>query len=160
MEVFRSFPSQLFCHLRDHGIDPGDLREKIFEGKSEGTLSLDDPDKLRDLLSCAASCFRREPVIVIDALDECIDIEAFLGVLVTLNQADIWLLVTSQPCPIIMSHLTGLPLLSFESVIKELAVDMALHVRQEVNLHNWLRSTDLEMENEMHARLNEKVEGR
>ena len=82
----RSLLSQLLHHIRDHGVDPGDFLDKILKQKSEGTLSLDDLKKLCDLLSRAASFFRYEPIIVIDALDECADIETLLPVLVTLSQ--------------------------------------------------------------------------
>ena len=156
----RSLLSQLFRHFRDGGIDPGDLSNKIIEEKSEGTLSLNHLDKLCDLVSRAASYFRYEPIIVIDALDECADIEALLRALVTLNQADVRLLVTSRPHQSITDHFRGLPSLSFKNVAKEMAGDIALHVRREVDSHNRLRATDPEMKNEIHVKLNERAEGR
>ena len=156
----RSLLSQLLRHFRDDGIDPGDLPNKILEEKSEGTLSLNDLDKLCDLVSRAASRFRYEPIIVIDALDECADIEALLRALVTLNQGDVRLLVTSRPHQSIMDHFRGLQSLSFENVAKEMAGDIALHVRREVDSHNRLRSADPVMKNEIHTKLNERAEGR
>ena len=77
-EVMRSLLSQLFRRLRDRGVDPGDLPNKILEQKSEGTLLLNDLNKLCDLVSCTARRFHPEPIVVIDALDECADIEALL----------------------------------------------------------------------------------
>ena len=159
-EMMRSLLSQLFRHFRDGGIDPGDLLNKILEEKSEGTLSLNDLDKLCDLVSRAASRFRYEPIIVIDALDECADMEALLRILITLNQADVRLLVTSRPHQNIMDHFRGLRSLSFENLAKEMAGDIALHVRREVDSHNRLRSADPEIKNEIHAKLNERAEGR
>ena len=159
-EAMRSLLSQLFRHLGDLGVDPGDFPNKILEEKSKGTLSLNDLDKLCDLVSRAASFFRYEPIIVIDGLDECTDIEALLGALVTLNQSDVRLLVTSRPHPVIMGHFSGLPSLSFENVAKELAADIALHVRREVDSHKRLRSADPEIKNEIRTKLNEKSEGR
>ena len=159
-EMMRSLLSQLLRHFRDCGVDPGDLPNKILEQKSEGTLSLNDLDKLCDLVSRAASCFRFEPIVVIDALDECTDIEALLRALVTLNQCDVRLLVTSRPREDMMHHFAGLPSLSFEKLAKELAADIALHVRREVDSHNGLRSADPPIKEEIRTKLNEKAEGR
>lgn len=160
-EVMRSVLSQLFCHLRDHGVDPGDLLNKILEQKSKGALSLNDLDVLCDLVSRVADCFSRyEPIIVIDALDECADIEPLLRALVTLNRGDVRLLVTSRPDQIITDRFSGLQSLSLENVAKELAGDIALHVRFEVDSHNWLRFADTEMKEEIYTKLNEKVDGR
>ena len=156
----RSLLSQLLRQFYDVGIGPGDLPDKILEEKSEGTLSLNDLDKLCDLISHAASYFRYEPIIVIDALDECVDIEALLRALVTLSQADVRVLVTSRPHQNIMDHFRGLESLSFENMANEMAADIALHVRREVDSHNRLRSTDPEMKNEIHMKLSERAEGR
>ena len=159
-ELVRSLLSQLLHYFGDCGVYPGDLPNKILEEKSKGTLSLNDLDKLCHLLSRAASCFRYEPIIVIDALDECADIEALLRALVTVNQGDVRLLVTSRPHQITMCHFAGLQSLSFENTAKELAADIALHVRREVDSPNRLRSADLEIKNEIRTKLNEKAEGR
>ena len=159
-ELMRSLLSQLFRHFCDRGSGPGDLPNKILEQKSEGTLSLYDLDKLCDLVSRAASYFRYEPIVVIDALDECTDIEALLRALVALKQGDVRLLVTSRPREDMMHHFAGLASLSFDKVAKELAADIALHVRREVDSHNGLRSADLDIKNEILAKLNEKAEGR
>ena len=159
-QLMRSLLSQLFCHIDDHGIDPGDLPNKILEGKSKGTLSLNNLNKLCDLVSDAASCFLWNPVIVIDALDECSDIEALLDALITLNLGDVRLLVTSRPDPIITRHFSRLPSLSFESVTKELAVDISLHIGRVFESHKQLRSADAEMRREIQSGLNGKAEGR
>ena len=89
-------PSQLFRPFRDDDVDPGDPPIKMLEQKSEGTPSLNDLDKPCDLVPRVASSFRYDPIIVIDALHECADIEALLRALVTLKQADVRLLVTSS----------------------------------------------------------------
>ena len=156
----RSLLSQLLRHIRDHGVDPGDFPEKILKQKSEGTLSLDDLGKLCDLVSRAASFFRYEPMVVIDALDECADIEALLPPLVTLSQNNVRLLVTSRPDQTIVNHFAGLQSLSFEDVTKEIAADIALHIRRELDSHNRLRSPIQAMKNEIRAKLIERAEGR
>ena len=159
-EVMRSLLSQLFRHFRDRSINPGDLPNKILEQKSEGTLLLNDLNKLCDLVSRAARRFHPEPIVVIDALDECADMEALLGALVTLNEDDVRLLVTSRSHPIIMHRFARLPSLSFETLTKELAEDITLHVRRELDSRKQLRSVDREMKIEICAILNKKADGR
>ena len=160
-ELMRSLLSQLLCHIRDHSlVDPGDFPDKILKQKSEGTLSLDDTRKLCDLVWRAANFFRYEPMIVIDALDECADVEALLPALITLSQSDVRLLVTSRPDQTIVDHFTSLQSLSFEDVTEEIAADIALHVRRELDSHNRLRSAVPEMKKEIFEQLTERAEGR
>ena len=160
MELMRSLLSQLLRHIRDHGVDPGDFPDKILKRKSEGKLSLDDLKNLCDLVSRAASFFRYEPMIVIDALDECADIEMLLPALVTLSQGDVRLLVTSRPDQTIVDHFTGLQSLAFDNVTEEVAADIALHVRRELDSHSRLRSASLEMKKAIDTRLTKNAEGR
>ena len=159
-EVMRSVLTQLLRHIRDQNIDPGDLLSKILEQKSEGTLLLNDLDKLRDLVSRAARRFHPEPIVVIDALDECADMEALLDALVTLNEDDIRLLVTSRSHQIVMRHFARLPSLSFENLAQELAEDIALHVGRELDSRKQLRSAEREMKIEIQTILNKKASGR
>ena len=159
-EVMRSLLSQLFRHFRDRSVDPGDLPNKTLEQKSEGTLLLNDLNKLRDLASRAARRFHPEPIVVIDALDECADIETLLDALVTLNEDDVRLLVTSRPDQITMHHFARLPSLSFKDLAEELAEDIALHVRRQLDSRRQLRSADQEMKIEIRAILNQKADSR
>ena len=159
-EVMRSLLSQLLCHMGDHGVDPGDLPNKILEQKSDGTLSLNDLDKLCDLLSSAASCFSYQPIVVIDALDECADVEALLRALVALNLGDVRLLVTSRPDQTILDRFPKHLSLSFGNVAKAVAADIEVYVRQEVEMQGWLRSAGPEMKDEIRVKLTERAEGR
>ena len=152
-----SLLSQLLRHCRHRGVDPGDLPDKILKQKNEGALSLNDLDKLCDLVSSAASCFDYQPIIVIDALDECSDIKALLEALLELNLGDVRLLVTSRPDREIMDRFGGRQCLSFENVAREMAADIELHVRHELNQ---LKCAGRELRDEIHAKLNERAEGR
>ena len=157
----RSLLSQLIRLICDCGIDPGDLPDKILEKKSKGTLSLNDVDKLCDMVARTAICFPMEPIVVIDALDECTDIEALTSTLVMLNQMrDVRLLVTSRPLEVMMRHFTGLQKHSFEAAAEELAADIALHVERELHSHNGLRAAEMDIKNDIKAKLNAKAEGR
>ena len=159
--MMRSLLSQLIYHLGGCGIDPEDLPNKMLEKKRKGILSLGDLGKLCDMVARTAICFPLEPIVVIDALDECTDIDALLGVLVELNRLrDVRLLVTSRPHEAMMRHFAGLRWLSFDNMAEELAADIALHVERELRSQNGLRSADPEIKNEISAKLNEKADGR
>lgn len=160
-EMMRSLLSQLIRCIVDLGIDPEDLPNSILEKKRTGVLSLNTLDKLCDMVARTAICFPLEPIVVIDALDECADMGALLGVLVELNRhRDVRLLVTSRSHEIMMSSLTKLSLLSFDNMADELADDIALHIERELQSQNGLRSAGLGIKNEIRSKLNEKAEGR
>ena len=160
IEMMRSLLSQLCRHILDLGVDPGNFPNQMLEEKGRGTLSLSDLDKLRDLVSRAADRFVREPIVVIDALDECADIELLLRALVGLHDDDkVRLLVTSRPHQDVMCHFTHFPSLSFEDVAMQLAADIELHVEREIS-PNQLKFASPGMKKEIRARLYEKAEGR
>lgn len=161
MEMMRSLLSQLIRHICDLGIDPEELPNRILEKKRNGILTLNDLGKLCDMVARTAICFPVEPFVVIDALDECTDVGPLLDILVNLNQyRDIRLLVTSRSHEDMMSSFNRLPSLSFDTMTKELAADIALHLEQELRLQNGLRSADAEIKNEIQTKLNEKANGR
>ena len=159
-ELMRSLLSQLICHLRDLGFDPGDLPDKILKEKSEGTLLLTDLYKLRHFVSRAANCFHPEPIIVIDAVDECVDIEGLSGALATLGEDDVRLLVTSRPDQTMKGHFARYPSLSLEDVAKELAEDIELHVSRELESRKQLRRARGEIKDEIRAELTRQADGR
>ena len=99
-------------------------------------------------------------MVVTDALDKCADIEMLLPALVTLCQSDVRLLVTSRPDQTIVDHFAGLQSLSFENVTEDVAADVALHVRRELDSHNRLRSAMSETMKEIDAKLAENADGR
>lgn len=161
IEMMRSLLSQLIRHIVDLGIDPEDLPNKILEKKSKGILTLTDLGKLCDVVARTAICFPVEPIVVIDALDECMDIKAVLDTLVELNRyRDVRLLVTSRSHEVMMSSFAKLPSLSFDDVADELADDIALHIERELRSQNGLRSADLEIKDGIRVKLNQKAESR
>ena len=159
-EVTRSLLSQLIRHLRDLRVDPGDLPDKILKEKSEGTLLLTDLNKLRHFVSRAANCFHPEPIIVIDAVDECVDIEGLSGALATLGEDDVRLLVTSRPDQTMKGHFARYPSLPLEDVAKELAEDIELHVNRELESRKQLSCASGEMKNGVRAELTRQADGR
>ncbi|KAG9315394.1 ankyrin repeat-containing domain protein [Chiua virens] len=160
-EVMRAILSQLFRHLRTFRVDPGALPNWILEQKSEyGALLLNDLDRLASWVCRAASRFSHKPIIVIDALDECANVQVLLGTLTMLVQADVRLLVTSRPEAIIEQHLGRYPSLSFQEMDKELAGDIYMHITRELDSYAELRFADTCVKNEIRTKLREKAEGR
>ncbi|KAG9315367.1 hypothetical protein JVU11DRAFT_4513 [Chiua virens] len=159
-EVMRSLLSQLFRQFRDCGVDPGALPNRILEEKSDGTLTLDDLDQIAHLVLRAAGRSHREPIILIDALDECTEVERFLPALSTLIHSHIRLLVTSRPLEIFEDHFRQYPSLSLHAMGKELAADIGLHITQELYLHAQLRSADPKLKRQVREKLHAKADGR
>ncbi|KAG9316938.1 hypothetical protein JVU11DRAFT_3021 [Chiua virens] len=160
-EVMRAILSQLFSHLRTFRVDPGALPNWILEQKSEyGALLLNDLDRLASWVCRAASRFSHKPIIVIDALDECANVQVLLGTLTMLVQADVRLLVMSRPEAIVEQHLGRYPSLSFQEMDKELAGDIYMHITRELDSYAELRFADTCVKNEIRTKLREKAEGR
>ncbi|KAG9316928.1 ankyrin repeat-containing domain protein [Chiua virens] len=159
-EVMRSLLSQLFHHFRDCGVDAGVLPNRILEEKRDGTLMLNDLDQMAHLVLRAAGRFPREPIILIDALDECTEVEKFLPALSTLIHSHIRLLVTSRPLEVFKDHFRKYPSLSLHAMGKELAADIGLHITQELYSHAQLRSADAKLKRQVREKLHKKADGR
>jgi len=87
-EVMRSLLSQLLQGLGDLGIDPGDILAVLGKEKRQKYTILGKSKRLAALASRVAKQYPRPPLIVVDALDECEDIENLLSSLLDLNEGD------------------------------------------------------------------------
>ncbi|KAG8215995.1 hypothetical protein J3R82DRAFT_7986 [Butyriboletus roseoflavus] len=98
-EVMRSLLSQLLRQLSSHITDPGNLIDELAIETAE-TVSASAMNFAR-YVSRTAKQFSRQPFVVLDALDECKDIEELLGALIELNKGGIRLFVASRPLQVI-----------------------------------------------------------
>ncbi|KAF9228827.1 hypothetical protein BS17DRAFT_212555 [Gyrodon lividus] len=132
--VMRSLLTQLL-HLAN--IDDVDCRDAVFElieCKAIGAAPPNDLRLLIDLVRCAAKLHQR-PLIVIDALDECKDVEKLLNVLEELNDGHIRLFVTSRPQQVIRERLSDLPSISLQEMTSAISADMERHNTKELDSH-------------------------
>lgn len=100
----------------------------------------------------------KKPLVVVDALDECKDIETLLEGLNTLKEY-VQLFMTSRPLPVIKDGLSGVPLVSMDDMTEKLSADIALHVTRELYARRRLRALGPELKMEIRSVLCHKADG-
>lgn len=158
-EVMRSLLSQLLQQLDRNAVDPGDLIDELIQQKDEGASTLSDVTRLTRHISCAANQFNQPPFVVIDALDECEDIEELLDALMALNKGGVRLFVTSRPLQVIKENFLGLPSISMDAMEYAVSTDIQLHVTRELDSHRRLRIVNASLKKEINSALCKKADG-
>lgn len=158
-EVMRSLLSQLLQKFRRFAVDPGDLIGELIEERDGGAPTIDHVMLLSRHVSRAAKQFSHQPFLVIDALDECKDVELLLGALVELQKGGIRIFVTSRPLQVIREIFSGLPSISMDVMQHAVSTDIRLHARRELDSHRRLRILDSNLKNEIYFTLCNKAGG-
>ena len=140
VEVLRSLLSQLLHQFRRHMVDPNVM-------------------VLARHVSRVAKQFPQRPSLVIDALDECKDVEVLLDALVELHKDGIRLFVTSRPLQIIKDSFLSLPSIDMETMHYQVLADIKLHVTKELDSHRRLRIVDARLKDEIHSTLCKRAGG-
>ena len=156
-ELMRSLLSQLLQHLRRQMVDPGDLIEELVEEKDEGASTISNAILLARLVCRAAKLFPQQPFLVIDALDECKDVDILLKALVELS--GIRLFVVSRPHNIIKDKLSGFPMIDMEVMKYWVSADIRLHVTREMDSHRRLRIIDASSKEKIYSKLSNQAGG-
>jgi len=155
-----SILSQLLCKLRNGtGRDLIKLVDDIVNRKTEGSLVLERAGSMAPFVSRVARQFSRQPFVVLDALDECKDVESLLRALHVLRNGGIRLFVTSRPLSIIRDKFHKLPSISMERMAKELSADIKLHVTREIDGDRRLRLLEEKLKGEVLITLQNKADG-
>ena len=141
------------------GRDLIQLVDDVVKGITEGTLVPEHARSITPFVSRAARQFNRQPVVVIDALDECQDVESLLHALFELAKGGMRLFVTSRPLQIIRDKFYALPCISMDRMAKEVSADIGLHVIREIDGHRRLRILGGEMKTEILHTLQNKADG-
>ncbi|KAF8557486.1 ankyrin [Imleria badia] len=158
-EVMRSLLSQLLQHLRQHTVGPADLIDNLVGEAQEGALVISDVMLLARYISCVAYQFDQQPLLVVDALDECEDVEEVLDAFVELANGGIRLFVTSRPLQVIKDSLSCFPSISMDAMKYEVQADITLHVMRELDSHRRLRIMDTSLKDEIYSVLCDKADG-
>ena len=137
-DVIRSILSQVLRQLSGYVVD---LVEDLIKAKERGGATRNNTRQLAEFALRASKLTTQRPLIVVDALDECKDIEILLSGLITL-QRHARLFVTSRPLQVIKDGLSGLPFVSMDDMGKELLADIELHVTRELDARRRLRKLD------------------
>ena len=158
--VMCSILSQLLRKLRNGtGRDLIELVDDMVNGQTEGTLVLKHAGSMVPFVSRAARQFSRQPFVVLDALDECQDVESLLHALHELTNGGMRLLVTSRPLQIIRDKFYQLPSISMDRMAKEVSADIRLHVTREIDADRRLRILEEKLKAEILITLQSKADG-
>ena len=157
-EAMRSILSQLLRQLRDSAADPEGLIDDLVKAKERGGATRNSTKELAGLASRAAGLFNWYPLVVVDALDECKNVETLLEGLVYLKE-HARLLVTSRPLQVIKDGLLGLPCVSMDDMAEELLADIELHVIRELDARRRLRQLDIDLKIEIRSVVCSKADG-
>ncbi|KAH0831165.1 ankyrin repeat-containing domain protein [Lanmaoa asiatica] len=158
-EVMRSLLSQLLQQLRRHAVDPGGLIDELVEERDGGGSTISNVTLLARHFSRAAEQFQEPPFIVIDALDECKNVEELVNALAKLLEGGIRLLAISRPLQIIKDGFSGLPFIDMEAMSYRILADIRLHVTRELDSHQRLRIVDANLKEEIYSALCKKAGG-
>ena len=158
--VMCSILSQLLRKLRN-GTGRGLIKlvDDIVNGQTEGSLVLKHAGSMAPFVTRAARQFSRQPFIILDALDECQDMESLLHAIRELTNGGIRLFVTSRPLQIIRDKFQDLPFISMDRMAKEVSADIRLHVTREIDRDRRLRILEEKLKTEILITLQTKADG-
>ena len=158
--VMCSILSQLLRKLCNAtGQDLIKLVDDIVNGKTEGTMIAKHARSVAPFVSRAARQFSRQPFVVLDALDECQDVESLLHAIRELTNGGMRLFVTGRPLQIIRDKFHDLPFISMDRMADEVSADIRLHVTREVDGDRRLRILEEKLKMEILTTLQTKAEG-
>ena len=155
----RSLLAQVLRQVCCSTVELEDLVNDLVKEAEEGAPAIGDAILLARYISLIATQFVRQPLLVIDALDECKDIEELLGALLELANDGVRFFVTSRPLQVIKDSLTGFPSISMDKMKYEIRGDIILHIMRELDSHRRLRSMEASLKNEIYAVLWDKADG-
>ncbi|KAF8133974.1 hypothetical protein EV363DRAFT_1214661, partial [Boletus edulis] len=157
-EVMRSILSQLLRHLRGHPANLEDVLGDLIKAKEWGGGTLGNAKELAGITSRAAGLLGQEPLVIVDALDECKDVRKLIQALMMIRD-HVRLFVSSRPLHTIVDVLSDLPTVSMEDMADELSADIELHVTRELDARQRLRDLDSGFKTEIRSVLCEKADG-
>ena len=158
-EVMRSLLSQLLQQFTRHAVDPGELIDALTVKMDGGAPTINNVILLARYVCRAAKQFNRQPFLVVDALDECKDVEDLLNGIAELRKGGVRLFVTSRPLQIIKDSFSDLLSIDMDMMKYEVSADIELHVTRELDSYRRLRIVDPSLKNEMHSVLCKKSDG-
>ncbi|KAF8434054.1 hypothetical protein L210DRAFT_1023183, partial [Boletus edulis BED1] len=160
-EVIRSLLYQLVDQYRRGKVKQGALQvvDELVEERRKGDTTLKDITFLSSLVSRVAAQFNRPPLVVIDALDECKDVDRLLCALLGLKTKRLRLFVSSRPIQVIQYRFRTLPCISVDKMVEAVLTDIELHVNREIDSDPRLGFLDPELKKRVHSTLCQKADG-
>ena len=154
----RSLLAQLTEHLCLVMMDPESLLDELLKGADSRADPFYSVKGLAHYLTKVAGLCPCKPLAVVDALDECREVAALLDGLIMCSD-DVRLFVTSRPLQNIVQMLSRLPCISMDEMVKELSVDIQLHLMRELDSRSRLRTFDGRLKEKIRSQLCAKADG-
>jgi hypothetical protein len=133
--------------------------QDLAERKEQGSLPPEDLDALRELIGRASNLYD-QPILVIDALDECEDIFSILNQLTQLHKdGRLSLFLTSRTEHIIATAFTGLPSIPLNDMTMAVENDMCMHIEKELSVRPRLANLPTDLKEEILLALQKKADG-
>ncbi|KAF8548193.1 hypothetical protein OG21DRAFT_791216 [Imleria badia] len=139
-------------------MDPEALLDELLKGADSRVHPFYNVKALAHYLSKVARLCPRKPLVVVDGLDECREVETLLDGLIVCN-GDIRMFVTTRPLRNIIRMLSHLPSISMDEMANELSADILLHVTRELDSRSRLRTFDGTLKEEIQSCLCAKADG-
>ena len=163
-EVIHSLLYQLLHQYYHSKVKPGAPQvihelHQLAKETFKGDAVLKNITHLSSLLSCVAGQFCHQPLIIIDALDECKETDRLLCALLGLKTDGVRLLVSSHPIQAIKHRFGWVPSISIEEMAEAVSADIKLHVNREVESHLRLGLLDPMLKWEVCSILHQKSNG-
>ena len=158
LEVMRSLLALLTESLCRIITDPEALLDELLKGADSRVHPFYNVKALAHYLSKVVQLCPRKPLVVVDALDECREVETLIDGLLTFG-GDVQMFVTTRPLQNIIRMLSHLPYISMDEKTNELSADILLHVTREVDSRSRLRTFDRTLKEEIRFKLCAKADG-
>lgn len=158
VEVMRSILAQLMAQLTVAKLDSEHLLDELLKESDSHAERFYNIKGLSRYLSKVAILYPRIPVVVVDALDECREVESLLDGLI-MSSGDLRIFATSRPLQNIISILSPFPCISLDKMANELSADILLHVTRELDSRRRLRTFDRGLKDEIRSKLCAKADG-
>ena len=155
----RSLLAQLTEYLCDAMRDPEALLDELLKGADSRVFPFYSVKGLAHYLSKVAGLCPRKPLVIVDALDECREVETLLLDGLVLCSGDVRMFVTSRPLQNILRILSHLPCISMNKMANELSADIQLHVTRELDSRSRLRTFDGRLKEEIRSQLCANADG-
>jgi hypothetical protein len=154
----RSILAQLTENLCVVMLDPVALLDELLKAADSRVDPFYSVKGLARYLSKVAGLCPCKPLVIVDALDECREVETLLDGLIMCS-GDVRMFVTSRPLQNIIRMLSHLPCISMNEMANELSADIQLHVTRELDSRSRLRTFDGRLKEEIRSQLCVKTDG-
>jgi len=158
VEVMRSILALLISRLSVATLDSEDLLDDLLKESDSHAERFYSIKGLSHYLSKVAGLCPQTPIVVVDALDECREVESLLDGLI-MSTGDLRIFATSRPLQNIVSMLSPFPCISMGQMANELSADIQLHVTRELDSRPRLRTFNERLKEDIRSKLCAKADG-